>query len=41
MLQLSNILPHRYLDLYAIKKDIGVKYKAIDAFPSDHIIYYG
>jgi hypothetical protein len=38
---LSNILPHTYRYLHAIMKDIGMDYQPIDAFPNDHIIYYG
>jgi hypothetical protein len=41
MLPLSNILPRTYRYLHAIMKDIGMEYKTIDAFPNDHIIYYG
>ena len=37
----SNILPHTYWDLSAIIKDIGMKYKGIEACPHDHVIYYG
>ena len=36
----SNILPRTYHDLYAVMKDIGMEYQAIDACPNDHIIYY-
>jgi len=36
----SNILPRTYRDLYAIMKDIGMEYQAIDACPNDHILYY-
>ena len=36
-----NILPHRYRDLHAIMKVIGMDYQTIDACPNYHIIYYG
>jgi hypothetical protein len=41
LLPSSNILPRTYQDLHAIMKDIGMEYRSIDAFPNDHIIYYG
>ena len=34
----SNILPRTYRDLYAIMKDTGMEYQAIDACPNDHIL---
>ena len=40
MLPPSNILPHTYLDLSSIMKEIGMNYEAIHAFPNDHVIYY-
>ena len=36
----SNILPHTYLDLSSIMKEIGMHYEAIHACPDDHVIYY-
>ena len=41
LLPSSNILPRTYRGLHAIMKDIGMDYQIIDAFPNDHIIYYG
>jgi hypothetical protein len=41
MLPSSNILPRTYRYLHAIMKYIGMEYQSIDAFPNDHIIYYG
>ena len=34
LLPLSNILPHTYQDLYAIMKDIGMEYQAINTCPN-------
>jgi hypothetical protein len=41
LLPSSNILPRTYQDLNAIMKEIGMEYKAINACPNYHIIYYG
>jgi hypothetical protein len=41
LLPSSNILPRTYQGLHVIMKDIGMDYQTIDAFPSNHIIYYG
>ena len=40
MLPSSNILSRTYRDLYAIKKEIGIEYQAINACTNYHIIYY-
>jgi hypothetical protein len=37
----SKTLPRTYREMHAIMKDIGMEYHTIDAFPNDHIIYYG
>ena len=37
----SNNLPRTSREVFLIMKEIGVEYKYIDAYPNDHIIYYG
>ena len=37
----SNNLPCTCRDVFLIMKEIGMEYQDIDAFPNDHIIYYG
>ena len=41
LLPKSNILPRTYREVSLIMKEIGMEYKAIDACPNDHTIYYG
>ena len=41
LLPTSNIFSCTYREIFVIMKEIGMDYKAIDACPNDHIIYYG